>query len=159
MTAGPRTIRRGKMLVVGSLLSMGVFAVDLAPAQADPPRHAPAYGYRNKQTAKEHRKWEKHEWKQDHERDKYERKQEQARLKYERKREKERAKFDRKQERERERFERRRPEDRFPPRPPLPERLRRDTDGDGIPDSRDRDRDGDGMRNHRDRYPLDPSRW
>lgn len=34
-----------------------------------------------------------------------------------------------------------------------------DLDGDGRPNYRDKDKDGDGRRNERDRAPKDPRRW
>ena len=146
MTKTAKTAR-AIVLAVG-IVGIGWLTVQAAPASADPPAHAPAYGYRNKQDKNKHDKRESNgTWRK--ERDK---------------RETERAGKRRDRDERENRYGRVSRNEARHPRTPSARypRLARDRDNDrdndGIRDARDRDRDGDGILNTRDHYPSDPRR-
>jgi hypothetical protein len=153
-----------RSLAIGALAGLGLLVGGVAPALAQPPSHAPAWGYRRND---DHR---------DRERIRNERERDRERAQREREREREQARRERERERERRERERqrdRRWDDRY-------DRNDRDNwdwregrwnydsgyrwrnsglpdmDRDRIPDQYDNDIDGDGVVNTRDRNRWDP---
>ena len=151
MTKTAKTAR-AIVLAVG-IVGIGWLTVQAAPASADPPAHAPAYGYRNKH--------DKHK----HDKNKHDKRESNGTWRQERdKRETERAGKRRDRDERENRYGRVSRNEARHPRTPSARypRLARDRDNDrdndGIRDARDRDRDGDGILNTRDHYPSDPRR-
>ncbi len=155
------------------------------PAYADPPSHAPAYGYRDKQEKRpskhvwqgerrdrgDYDKWDKEGakrqeergWEWDKRRDEAERERDKREAERRREWQKRQAELARERdkreaERDRERGSRYgRDVDRFPSTASARyPRAAGDLDRDGIADTRDQDRDNDGILNTHDRYPSDP---
>lgn len=122
--------RLRKALGLSVLAAVGMVALDLAPAFAKPPAHAPAHGYRRNQEGKQDKHYEKQRERYDD--DRYE-----------------------DDDDDRYRSERRRYESDRQRRYEREGERRRDLDRDGIPDHRDTDIDGDGIENSRDSNPYE----
>lgn len=123
--------RTVKILALGGLMSLGLLVGELPQAEAKPPSHAKAWGYRARQSGAStfRRNWGVG-------------RSNRVRPRYYRTRYRTSP------------YSWRRDVDRDGIR----NRRDRDVDGDGIRNRRDRDKDGDGVRNRRDRYDRNPRR-
>ncbi len=150
-----------RALALGALLTLIVTGVELAPAAARPPAHAPAHGYRRKQAeVRRDRRKIRHyrqELRRDREALRRARARREARLNRTSPRRSAvrrnwgRVTTDSNRYRRVNRYRRTRLLSQYQPRT-------RDVDRDGTPDFRDRDIDGDGVRNSRDRSDYNPNR-
>jgi hypothetical protein len=145
-----KTGRIATVLGAGLVMGLGLL-IDAAPASADPPRHAPAWGYRRRAVD---RYEPRYRYYQDYDRDG---------IPNWRDRDIDgdgrRNRYDDHDFRYRPRGEGRRWRVRRDwDGDGVRNRWDRDRDGDGIRNRRDHDRDGDGIRNRRDRHDRNPRR-
>jgi hypothetical protein len=151
-----------RTLILGTAAGLGLLVGGIAPALAQPPSHAPAWGYRRNDDNRDRERIRR-----ERERQRELAQRERERAQRERERERERARRERERERDRRRDNRSDWNDRNDydwregrwnygsgyrwRNSGLP-----DMDRDGIPDRHDNDIDGDGVANTRDRNRWDP---